>query len=298
MNISGSLIPNENDLIEVRIDVAAFGMTNLVLERSSTNLMVFPSYQKGDAFFFDTTSNRTDPLTLTSSTLAVFVEWAALTNGTADLKLVDGTTNTTIDALTFHTFTNITIALGGLGQVPSIPTDPNHGMFLIADTLYAQGYDVMKFDEDEVAAFTNPGAGAPYDEIENAVNNRLVTDVAILGYSQGGGSTYNLSAWLDQRRVAGDIAAYNLLFTAYIDAVRDDGPNAEGRLPVVTQWHLNLYQQEDDVLDGVATPGGNENINVEESVLFPFEEISHTDIDDALEVIEWILMRYLENVER
>jgi hypothetical protein len=205
-----------------------------------------------------------------------------------------------IDTIVFHTFTSLTIALGGFTQVPSIPTDPNHGMFVIADRLYSEGYDVRKFDEDEVAAgFAAPaGSGIPYDEIENAVNNRFIENISLLGYSQGGGSVYNLSNWLDERNSVGDIGPYNLVFTAYVDAVRDDGPLAEDRLPVSTQWHLNLYQRINDVLDGTSVAGSDEDLNVEESPLFPFVDISHTDIDNAMEVIDWVLMRYDQQVDR
>lgn len=301
-NISGSLIPNENDLIEIRID-AVPGMTNLVLEVGSDDLLLFPSHQKGDPIFVDEMTQRTDPLTFTNNTTSVFVEWASLSHGTADLKLVDASTNGTIDTLKFHTFSSITIVLGGLNQVPSVPTDPNHGVFLIADTIYREGYDVMKFDEEDVrpeGTSGNRGDGPAYREIENAVNNRMVADVSIIGYSQGGGSAYNLSRWLDDRRSSGAIAPFSLVFTAYVDAIRDNDALArpEDRLPAGTQWHLNLFQTIDDVLDGSSVPGANENIDVEESVLFPFDEISHTDIDDAIEVIEWVLMRYRQNVER
>jgi hypothetical protein len=63
-------------------------------------------------------------------------------------------------------------------------------------------------------------------------------------------------------------------------------------------WHLNLYQQEGDFLQGDDVPGANESINVEESQLFPFDDIMHTDIDEAMEILDWIMMRYLQQVTR
>jgi hypothetical protein len=181
-------------------------------------------------------------------------------------------------------------------------------MFLIADELYGQGYDVMKFDEDAVSdgitGGGDAGEGIPYDEIANAVNNRLVEDVALLGYSQGGGSVWNLSNWLSQRNFLGDIGPYNLVFTAYIDAVKDNGPFPEDRLPNSTLWHLNLHQNADtsnlpaSSLHGTSVAGSNDDIDVETSPLFNLPNINHAGIDDNLLVRNWVIMRYGENVNR
>ncbi|MCB7130258.1 MAG: hypothetical protein J3T61_12050, partial [Candidatus Brocadiales bacterium] len=161
--------------------------------------------------------------------------------------------------------------------------------------------------EDDVGAgipgLTSPGQGIVYDEVRNAVNNRGVTDVSIMGYSQGGGSTYNLSWWLNDRRQAGEINPYNLVFTAYVDGVDDDGPHAETKLPVATQWHLNLYQDADEpvfddilFLDGTDVAGSNESYNVEVRWSMPW--ITHLTIDDDLRVKDYVKLRYRQNVSR
>ena len=179
-------------------------------------------------------------------------------------------------------------------------------MFLIADQIYEEGYDVYKFDEDEVAAGFGPGSpgeGIVYDEIQNAVNNRFVSDISIMGYSQGGGSTYNLSWWLDQQRQAGEIDPYSLVFTAYIDGVRDDGPDPEARRPINTQWHLNLYQDADtldlptSVLHGTSVAGANDDFNVE-TTPFGLTNITHSTIDDDISVLNWVELRFQQNVNR
>jgi hypothetical protein len=226
------------------------------------DLQLYYTYDKEEPVPLDDDGIYTEALPFVNNMATVFVEWVSAAHGTDMVELVDPLTTMVIDTIVFHTFTSLTIALGGFQQVPGVPTDPNHGMFLIADQLYEEGYDVMKFDEDEVAAGFGgqaPGEGIPYDEVQNAVNNRFIEDIALLGYSQGGGSVYNLSDWMDSQNTFGDLDAYNLVFTTYLDAVRDDGPAAEDRLPVNTQWHLNLFQDAEPtdplLLDGTNVPG-------------------------------------------
>jgi hypothetical protein len=303
---SGIPIPEENDLIEVRIDRLP-GQGDLVLEVGE-DLQVFATYDKEQLIPFDDEGVFTEPLPFVDNVYTVFVEWIGNNHGTDFIRLADATTMAILDTVQFHTFTSLTVVLGGFTQVPSIPTDPNHGMFLIADELYRQGFDVLKFDEDEVSdgitGGGNAGEGIPYDEIANAVNNRLVEEVALLGYSQGGGSVYNLSQWLDHQNFLGDIGPYNLVFTAYVDAVRDDGPFAEDRLPTNTLWHLNLYQNADtsnlpaSSLHGTTVAASNEDIDVETSPQFNLPNVNHAGIDDNLLVRDWVILRHGQNVIR
>jgi hypothetical protein len=117
------------------------------------------------------------------------------------------------DRLHFYPFTSVVIVLGGEGQVPTDPADPNHGTFQVACALYRDGYDVHMYDEDVV---DNTGAGEAFDEVLSAVNEREVTDIAIFGYSHGGGSTYDLAGrLLNQADIGVD-------FTSYVDAVQND----------------------------------------------------------------------------
>ena len=113
------------------------------------------------------------------------------------LSIKESVSGLVLDTIKFHTFHSIVIALGGENQVPADPPDANHGTFQIAIDLYHQGYDVWMFDEDEVDA---TGAGAVYDEVARAVAGRLVTEVAVFGYSHGGGSTFLLCRNLNNNR--------------------------------------------------------------------------------------------------
>jgi hypothetical protein len=107
---------------------------------------------------------------------------------------------------------------------------------------------------------------------------------------------------MDSQNTFGDLDAYNLVFTTYLDAVRDDGPAAEDRLPVNTQWHLNLFQDAEPtdplLLDGTNVPGSNEDINVETSPIFNLPNITHYDMDQHPMVMDWVIMRFFQNVDR
>ncbi|MEX2168097.1 MAG: Ig-like domain-containing protein, partial [Pirellulales bacterium] len=291
------VIPTENDLIEIQID-ALPGMGNLVLEVGA-HLSLYSAPTKGTPIYIDDVTNRTDPLNFAGNTLTVYAEWHDLSHGTAELTLIDDGANAELDSLLFHSFQGITIALGGLGQVPQPNTPSDEGMFLIADILYEEGYDVYKFDEDEVGSSWGPGPGGEgivYDVVASAINNRMAPNVVIMGYSQGGGSTYNLSYLLDQRRTQGHLGAYSLVFTVYVDAVSDQGANAERRRPVASQWHVNLFQDgvwaEDRGLDGDNVPGADEEDNVEVAPGLHIPGITHYTIDHDLDVMEWIRTRY------
>ena len=63
----------------------------------------------------------------------------------------------------------------------------------MAGTLYDKGYDVHMFAHNQIQS---TGRGAAYDEVVSAVLNRNVDNVAIFGYSWGGGATYELSQGL------------------------------------------------------------------------------------------------------
>jgi len=138
------------------------------------------------------------------------------------------------------------IALGGETQSPSDPADGNHGVFQLAIDLYCQGYDVHMYDEDNV---DYAGAGVTYNEVVNAVQHRNVGQIAIYGYSHGGGSTYLLANRLNNNRST--IGTFTIAFTAYIDAVEDEfmgDMNQEHRRPPSSAFHVNYYQE------GVANP--------------------------------------------
>lgn len=179
------------------------------------------------------------------------------------------------DSVVFHSFQSIVLAIGGNTQDPTKVGDPNLGTFTMGATLYAKGYDAYLFAHDQVQS---TGRGAAYDEVVNAVLNRNVDNVAIFGYSWGGGATYELSAGLAANASLA-AAGYKLQYTAYVDAIRHGTISAETRKPTGTVYHDNYYQQRDWLLRGASVTGAN-NVNVKKTTWG--SSLVHGTIDDHL----------------
>ena len=190
------------------------------------------------------------------------------------LTASDSASSTTAtDSVVFHSFQSIVIAIGGNSQDPSDFGDPRLGVYTMAGSLYDQGYDVHLYAHSQI---NSNGSGAAYDEVVGAVLNRNVDNVAIYGYSWGGGATYELSYGLS-RNTALAPAGYQLVYTAYVDAIRHYSLSAETRKPVGTQYHDNFDQRKDWLLKGNAVSGAN-NVNV--TLTSWGKKLVHTTIDD------------------
>jgi hypothetical protein len=182
--------------------------------------------------------------------------------------------STAADSLVFHSFRSVVIAIGGNTQDPSGFGDPNLGTFTMAGKLYDQGYDVHMFAHDKVSS---TGRGAVYDEVTSAILKRNADNVAIFGYSWGGGATYDLTKALAANTKLKP-AGYKLVFTAYVDGIRHSAISAETRLPVGTAYHDNFFQRSDFLLEGNSVAKGH-NTNVTNTSWG--KSLSHTTIDDS-----------------
>ncbi len=298
----GIAIPLENDLIEVRIDRLP-GQGNLVL-RAGDDLQLYYTYDKEDPVPLDDDAIFTENLPFVSNMATVFVEWVTNGHGTDMLELVDPLTSMVIDTIVFHTFHSVIIVLGGEGQVPADPVlvPGNHGTFSLAIDLYRnEGYDVRMYDEDDVGPF---GGGPAYDELVNSINRQLVEEVAIYGYSHGGGSTYDLS-WLLNENVIGnefDITQpFTVTLTGYIDAITNTTIGAENRRPPLTDFHVNQYQQNTGI-GGAFLNGGpsNGDDDLDRSNLLDVNgnPIVHGTIDDNMTILSFLKTRILQRVTR
>ena len=289
VNAPGDADPaGEDDLIEVELSVDPPD-AQLALRRSTAALAVWttPDKQPGTEIAFVDDRSDALPLGPSRAELTVWVEWVSSEHGTAELDVEPLSATLTKDALVFHTFQSIVVALGGEDQVPSDPADPTTGTFAVATDLYRAGYDVHMFDEDEVAA---DGTGAVFDEVANAVQNRGVDEIAIFGYSHGGGSTYSLADLLDISRPG--LGVFEIQFSSYVDAVRNNSDfdvAQELRRPPSSLYHLNQYQHgvffEDLGLDGGPVPDSNPpptGLDVETT---PWgADATHFEVDDFAEV--------------
>ena len=239
----------EDDLIELVVTRSSADAT-FALKRSDTSLSVWTTRRKLPQTEIPFTNNRSTPLAFGEAHLiTLWVEWTGVAPAfpTLSLLALESDVDDVDDRIVFHAFTGLVVALGGEGQEPDYPVDINHGTYRVATTLYERGWDVLMRDEDEV---DSDGDGLVYDEVVNAIQNRYVRDLAVFGYSHGGGSTYDLC-----KRLAGTapLNRFSVSFTAYIDGIKngrssvldailDSNTDPETRRPPGSSFHLNFYQ--------------------------------------------------------
>ncbi|MYH29304.1 MAG: hypothetical protein F4137_10710 [Acidobacteria bacterium] len=271
----------EDDLIELVVERGSSEAV-FALERSDPALSVWTTREKRPETELAFTGSRSETLVFSEAgQLTLWVEW----NGTAPafpvLSLLTPAA-VVVDRVVFHAFTSLVVALGGENQVPQLPVLPTTGTYRLATDLYGLGWDVLARDEDEVS---RNGSGAVYDEIVNAIRNRSVGELAIFGYSHGGGSTYDLCRRLVVNRLG--IGTFSINFTAYIDAIENDSSidiQMELRRPPTTVFHGNYYQSgsfRDGFLDGGPVLGSDpppSGLNVEDMAWG--EGATHWTIDD------------------
>lgn len=256
VNGPGELDPaGEDDLIELEVERVLASAT-FVLERGGPELSLWTTRTKTPGTALAFTGNRSAPLAFAGAD--VLTLWVERTpGGASDLSLALRALepDRVVDRLLFHAFQGLVVALGGEDQVPGLPLDPNHGTYVVATELYRAGYDVRMRDEDQVGP---DGAGAVYTEVVNAIQNRGVSELAIYGYSHGGGSTHDLAERLDLFR--GSIGSFSIEFTSYVDGVENDSNSdldRELRRPPSSAFHANHYQRgtfADFFLDGGPVP--------------------------------------------
>ena len=226
-----------------------------------TTLVFEPAYgiqyeivRTGDALkFWGSSTKNLDEYTFTDNAFIlnaprdIWAEYAS--NGDASYTLTLKATNFyTEDELfsetvTFRPFNSVTCAFVDRSETPgAAQTSPGINSWAIDRLL--DGYDVY------LCAGNANGEEYAFDEIINAVNNRGVNQVALVGYRYGGNSVYNLAQRLHddtQDEIASD---YSLAFTAYVDAVRTwPLALAETRRPLGTAFHANYYRADGAYMD-------------------------------------------------
>lgn len=98
-----------------------------------------------------------------------------------------------------------------------------HPTYDIAVDYYNRGYDVHYYDVCNHSGTSNFSGPALF-EVINAVSNRQVEEVAIYGWSHGGGATALLANRLELGKGQGIVPnTFDISATAYIDAVEYDG---------------------------------------------------------------------------
>jgi hypothetical protein len=153
------------------------------------------------------------------------------------------------------------------------------------------------YDEDDVDSI---GEGVVLDEIRNSINYQGYNEVAIFGYSHGGGSVYDLASAIEfysgifvdpDFRI---IEPFSIVFTSYIDAITNETAFAENRRPPLSQYHQNQYQTNVGFQGGPTT--NLEFLDEEEERSSPGQ--SHGTIDDDPVVLDFLKLRLRQLVTR
>lgn len=241
---------NPNNLIQVHLEahpIVTDSRVEYVLRRSGPDIRVWPNREKSSPAWLDDADQRQIDESALTNGIDIFVESTA--PGSADLvlevrKLFDGKVLGSA-AIRLKAFASLVVVLGGEFQHPekyepsngALCSSTGCGIFDLGYFLYSDGYDAMIFDEDDVEDLS--GKGRVFDSIKDAVENRGVNDIAIIGYSHGGGATFFLSVALFSQNLGG---TFSLAFTAYVDAVRSGTLVPEIYRPILSQYHLNIFQ--------------------------------------------------------
>ena len=307
VNSTGERDPaGEDDLIEVVVTRPSANAT-VVLERSNSNLSVWTTRTKHARTEVAFTNNRSTRLDLAfgqATEITLWVEWTGVAPALPALSLRARESDVVVDRIVFHAFTGLVVALGGEDQVPRPDVDPNHGTYRVATALYEKGWDVFMRDEDEVAG---DGSGPIYEEVVNAIQSRSVRELAIFGYSRGGGSTYDLCNRLYVNR--DNIGDFSINFTSYVDAIENPiwqnyslNSSPERRKPPATRFHANQYQTKDWQLlelEGRAVDGSEPPPNgLDVTTQAWGSDATHFNIDDLYEVRKFIYDNLTERVSR
>lgn len=304
-------VAGEDDLIEVVVTRPSANAP-VVLERSDTNLSVWTTRAKRartEIVFTSARSTRLDLAFGQATAITLWVEWTGTAPAFPALSLRARESDVVVDRIVFHAFTGLVVALGGEDQVPGPDVDPNHGTYRVATALYEMGWDVFMRDEDEVAS---DGSGPIYEEVANAIRNRSVRELAIFGYSRGGGSTYDLCNRLYVNR--DNVGDFSINFTSYVDAVQNRRLRnlsldfadrsldfAERRKPTATRFHVNQYQTNNRwhplrgrAIDGSEPPPDGLDVTTQAWG----SDADHYDIDDLDEVRDFIYDNLTARVSR
>jgi hypothetical protein len=317
-------VTGENDLLEVDVDTQPKNVPNVgwVLRRSGSEINVFLNSDRtqpvwgagGDQNVIDVTN------LIKSGTAEFWVEWAStsvrtsatLTLEMRDVRVPAAPKTLTWDKIRFDPFASIVIVFGGNNTNPLAATD---GAFQIAERLYRgetvlhAGYDVHAYNEEDLdTAADTRFQDNILQEVVSAVQNRGVEQVVILGYSQGGGATFQLADILAAYKAANQGFVYSLDFTAYIDAIMHGKLNlgfAEDNRPPSSAYHVHYRQASGNrytwpctvsslpfpfslLLEGVDTPPGP-TVNINVTATTWGAALHHCNIDNSPMIIDRLI---------
>jgi|TARA_Y100000310_G_scaffold87902_1_gene84818 hypothetical protein len=121
--------------------------------------------------------------------------------------------------------------------------------------------------------------------IEQALaNNPQIENIALAGYSWGGGMLYDVAEWLQSHE---EYKSIEIVAAAYVDAITLNSFTAENRTPPGVQNMINIYQSNADIRSDITLNGGKlsgtSNLKVLQEIdLDEFDNFhSHVSIDES-----------------
>jgi hypothetical protein len=241
----------ENDLIEVAIDIDP--VPGIVYKlRVPMYYNIWETYLKTGEII----GSGDCTVTLSSGIKEVWVECCLPSSG--DLELLAN--DVVIDKIHFYPFKSIVALFCGENGNPTDPTTPAPSTSFFADIavrLYDEGYDVHMYEEPDIHDSPLIDHFA-FWEIKRGFDQRGVDNVALLGYSHGGGTVYIVSKDFDD-----DSTSFNLGFAAYVDAIEQPllNSSSETRMPIGCSYLVNFYQTS-GMIHGGPVLGASQEIDV------------------------------------
>lgn len=209
------------------------------------------------------------------------------------------------DKVRLFPFRSIVVVMGGFEQDPKemyVKSNDNGVYSQLGQTLYQMmAYDVRLYHEKKVESGGPNNAKA---DIMRAVSEQFVKEIAIVGFSWGGGSTFVLANSLKGEAIMSEPFNAKISFTGYIDAIVDSTTlelaDSETKWPPGSKYHVNYFQQNTfrslGVIGAATDPDPvtglqAENINVTSWLHYnprtrKNETMVHTSIDDDEEVLK------------
>ncbi len=290
-------VQNENDVIELKVETTVNPNIKYFIRRAPNAVLNVWQHADKRAVILDNQPIHERQIAFPAE-FPLWVEWvgpgAAPTRSWLELQARDAQTNNVLASrkIYFYSFQSVVIAFGGFTEVPGDPPNPGYGVFNIAANLYRLGYDVHMYPYNGVNL---SGAGPAFDEVASAINHRGVTNVAIFGYSWGGGSTYLLADRVitdPQNQIDNNNNnRFTISFTGYIDAIVRGTTIAEWKRPRGSGFHHNQYQRNTTIplpwppplnnvtLNGTAVPANNAPQN-RSGLTLGGAPVWHLNIDD------------------
>lgn len=232
----------------------------------------------------------------------MYVEWqqvrAPFESPSVSVSLYVRALNTrriiSVDTITYRPFNNVTVDWMGENHDPVVPAPPTMGTMQWAIDQYRMGYDVHAFEEPDIG---EPLFGPGYAEIVSAINDRGVSSVAMIGYSHGGGTVWEIA-----NKLTSDgwelFHPFEISFTGFIDAISQNWEVLPGTLGAVNTrppgslFHVSQYQRNLVPPLRGAPSGGDDDIDRTSL------GVNHITIDDSLIVLDFLTMRYRQKVRK